>query len=77
MAALYERIDNPHAVDDLLVLQIFGEHNAAARLLGHLQYQRIPIRKAVKAVQINGRENVADGGLGNVKLGEYLDSLFG
>ena len=46
------------AVDDLPMLHIFGEQNAAARLAGRTDDQGIPERDLIRPVQINGGENV-------------------
>ena len=45
--ALQEWIDDLDAIDNASVLHIFGEHNTAARLLGHAQNQRVPVREAM------------------------------
>ena len=52
------------------MLHIFGEDYATSSLFGHAQYQRIPIRKSMEPVQINGSDNVADSWLCHIEHSE-------
>lgn len=65
------------SIDLSVVLQIFRENDAAAALCGHAEYEGVPQREAVKTMQIDCRENVVDGGFGDLKLREYLYSSLG
>ncbi len=58
--ALQERVNDPYSVEHLAMLQVFAEQHPASSLLGHAQYQSIPKRKTVNAVNINGGKNVSD-----------------
>ncbi len=70
---LSERVHDLNAIDLAIFLEIFGQQDAASRLSGRPQNQRIPKRKPVQPVEVNGGEDIADGRSSYIELGKYFD----
>ena len=75
LVALQKRIDDPHAIDDLAVLHIFGEDYATTRLPGTMKHQSIPVGDPVQPMEVDCRENIRRDWLNNVKPAIGLDLL--
>lgn len=75
--ALPKRIHDLQAVDVSAVLHVFREKYGAAGLFGGTDDECVPEGKVVKAVQINGGEDVGDIWSGDVELGEQFDFAAG
>jgi len=67
-----EGIHNLNAINCATVLEIFRQQNAAASLLSRSQNQRIPKRKRMQPVEIDGCENIRNLRCGHIKLGQQL-----
>src|SRR5580692_4080962 len=63
-----KRIDDFDAVDDLAVLHVFCEQNAASSLFGGLKDQRIPKRDTVDTMKIDSAEHAIYFGFDYVEL---------
>ncbi len=70
---LSERIHDLNSIDLAGVLKIFGQQNAAAGLLGRPQNQRIPKRKPVQPVEIDGSEDIGDFRSGYIEFSEQFN----
>ncbi len=70
---LAKRVHDVKPVDCAGLLKVLRENNATAGLLGRSKNQRIPERKAVKPLEIDGSEDVGDFGSGDIELGEQFD----
>jgi hypothetical protein len=68
-------IDDPDAIDDLAVLEIFSEKDAAAGLFGAMNNQGVPIGNDAETMKINGGEDVRYRGLYNVEASVDLNLL--
>jgi hypothetical protein len=67
---LRKRIHDLQSVDFPSRLHVFGEKYAAPGLFRRPDDERVPKRETVKAVQVDGRENIRNVGNGYVKLGQ-------
>lgn len=72
-----EWINNSNSVDIARVLHVFREQHGATGLFGRAQDQTIPEGKAVKAVQVDGCQDVRNFGSGDVEFGKQFDLAAG
>jgi hypothetical protein len=77
VSILPERIHNLDPLDPPRILKVFGEEHLAASLLSHPEDQRIPERKSVKPVKVNGAQDVGDLRGSNVELGKQFNLAAG
>jgi hypothetical protein len=77
MNFLEKRIHDRNPVNGPAVLQIFGQKGTAATLFGGENYESIPEGETVQPMNVDGREDVPDRRLNDVKPGEELNPLLG
>ena len=68
-------IDDSDAVDRLAVLHVFGQKLAAAGLLCRVNNERIPKRKTVETMQVDGRQDVLGGRLNDMETREHINLM--
>lgn len=68
-----ERVYDLNPIYLAAILEIFSQQNATATLFGRSQDERIPKRKPVQPMEIDGRENVRNVWRGYIKLGKNFD----
>jgi len=74
---LSEWVDDLQAIEVAGVLHVFGKEDGAAGLFGGADDERVPEGKVVKAVQVDGGENVRDFGSGDVELSQKFNFAAG
>jgi len=68
-----KRIRNSNPLDALPILQVLGEKHLAASLVSRPQNLRVPERESVKAVEVDGGQDVTKLGDRNVELGKQFN----
>ena len=71
-AELKKWIDDPHFVEFLAVLHVFGQQDRAAGLFGHAEDERVPVGEAVESMDVDGGEDVGDFGLDQMEARVHL-----
>ena len=68
-----KRIHDANTIDNLPMVQVFAQHNAAARLLGGVKYQCIPIGNHVQPVHLDSSKYIVKYWLDQTKCAVNLD----